>query len=107
MGAVQERGCVGRASSPITPRPEHFPFWSTGRLEAVKRVDVFARASGNVTVGQIGSAVRDALGTVGLGPLKGTSLTELPAAPLDAFPLAFSTNAVDDVWLAVTWGAAA
>ncbi|MGE3141673.1 MAG: insecticidal toxin protein, partial [Thermoleophilia bacterium] len=70
----------------IAPRPEHYPFWSAGRLQAVRRIDIFAAVAGNITVGLAGSAVRDALGGVGLGDLKGTRLTETPAAPTDPIP---------------------
>ncbi|MGE3137903.1 MAG: hypothetical protein AB7I08_00005, partial [Thermoleophilia bacterium] len=63
--------------------------------------------AGNITVGLAGSAVRDALGGVGLGDLKGTRLTETPAAPTDPIPLEFSRNTPTDVWVAVTWGAPA
>ncbi len=87
----------------ITPRAEHFPFWSSGRLGEVKRADVFAKAAAAISVGLAGST-RDALGNVGLGPVKGARLGETPAAPTDPFALEFSKNAVDDVWLAVTWG---
>ena len=99
-------GPATNARLSFTPRAERYPFWSVGRLEAVKRVDVFARATGSLTIGAVGSTVRDSFGSAGLGQLKGTRLTEPPATPTDPFGLELSRSAVDELWLAVTWGAA-
>jgi hypothetical protein len=91
---------------PAPFRAERYPFWSVGRLGAVKRVDVFAKATGSVTIGAVGSTVRDSLGAVGLGPLKGTRLSETPATPTDPYALELSRTTIDELWLAVSWGAA-
>jgi hypothetical protein len=100
-------GAATDAGLTITPRAEHFPFWSTGRLQQVKRIDVFAKTSSSITVGLFGSTVRDALGNVGLSQVKGSRLTETPAAPTDPVALVLSRNTVDDLWLAITWGKSA
>ena len=88
----------------ITPRKEHFPFWSQGRLGAIKRMELFAKTPSALNVGIPGGSVQDTFGTVGLGQIKGTKLSGPPASPTDPLALQFSNNTPEELWLAVTWG---
>jgi Tc toxin complex TcA C-terminal TcB-binding domain len=103
-------------------REEHYPFWSRGRVEVTKRVDVFARAtkdtkneiefSGKLDdSGDLDSTVKDKL-------VKDPAFPGLRAGKLDKVPLPkpihlgaeekftifFSDNSMDNLWIALTWG---
>ena len=101
-----------RFTIPVNLRPEHYPYWSQGRLTSVTRVDllarsvkpsldVFDRADANDAASK-----KDALAKVpAMGGVLSGRLTNvpLPAAPVGSFTLAFDDRSVDDVWMLVTW----
>ncbi len=93
-------------------REEHYPFWSQDRLQIVKQVELFARSSkdiGSLVVfdNQTADAERDSLdknqtlGNLLVGKL---SSIELPTRPVGDLTLFFADKALEDLWIAVTWG---
>jgi hypothetical protein len=92
----------------FTMRPEHYPFWSQGRLQAVLGVDFYANSSKDVQIsdtpdgtGNNDSLVRDdSLGGLRSGILKNIALPQ----PIGAWAFYLSDNSMDDLWLAVAWG---
>jgi hypothetical protein len=91
-------------------REEHYPFWSRGRVESVRRVDIFARTdqnnvqiAGNVEGdGARDTLVRDAsLADLRAGRL--TNITPLPS-PVGQFTLFFNDNSMEELWVALAWG---
>ena len=97
-------------------RNEHYPYWSRGRLNTVKRVDVLARASADPppnslemadAAGDGGAVKKDqlvkdvAMGNLFIGRLNNVPLPAKPAGELKLF---LDSNALSDLWLAVTWG---
>ena len=110
---VKIKGAIQTATLDLELRQEHFPFWSQGRLEAVKRMDLFAEASQTVEIADAPdgtgkhSLVKDtSLGGLWRGQLTPTDLPQIdPKAPLSIkFSLHFTHNSLEDLWLAVTWG---
>jgi hypothetical protein len=101
----------------ITLRPEHYPYWSQGRLAAVARLDILARSSDIPVPATL--AVADRADKTDTGTLtdtlvknktvgnlltgKLTAIT-LPAKPTGEVKLYFDHNRLADLWLAVTWG---
>lgn len=98
---------------------EHFPFWSKGWIEAVTRVDFFAKTdkkSVEITEQSDGGGHKVtlsqdiALGNLITGKLPKELLTPLSLEPLNAdrrsfkIILYFSDNSMEDLWLALTWG---
>lgn len=101
----------GRYELTLTLRPEHYSFWSRGRLNKIHRMEILARHSDDST----GSVqVRVASGTTSLdldirrdqtfGNLLMGTLTDINIQPVGTLTLSFNTNAIEDIWLAVTWG---
>jgi len=102
----------------LNPGPEHYPFWSQGRLVGVERVELFARSTKSTVPGSMdvfgandkadlsskkGTLVKDvALG----GLLCGTLTDDLPATPVSVLNLYFDSNELADLWIAVTWSGA-
>jgi hypothetical protein len=93
----------------ITLREEHYPFWSIGRLEAVRAATLFARTTATAVTlceqsdggGNQDSLVKDDT----LGGLRIGALTNIPLpAPLGQVELYLDDNAIEDLWLAVAWG---
>lgn len=90
---------------------EHYPFWSRGNLEAVKRLDLFAsmaKSNFDVVYKSDGTGDKDALvKDPSLGDLLAGTLTHAPfAAPTGKLSLYLSDNSMKDLWLAVRWGKA-
>lgn len=110
-----------RHSLALALRPEHYPFWSQGRLGSVHRVDILARSSRAPVPARLeifGLAERP--GPAGLpeptdvleleptlgGLLAGELKTgSRPARPDDALKLFFTDTEISDLWVAVRWGA--
>ena len=108
----QTPGANQRFELKINLRPEHYPFWSQGRLNKVVRVDILARSiqdrmdifdSADITdITKKGTLTKDAAP----GALLSVLLTAgLPAKPDGAMQLFFDTKALADLWIAVSWGA--
>ncbi|AFZ22071.1 Tc toxin subunit A-related protein [Allocoleopsis franciscana] len=92
-------------------RAEHYPFWSQGHLEAVKRLDFFAETVKNtvdISTNADGTGSKDSLlKDAGLGNLRTGKLTNIPLpAPISQFTLYFNDNSMEELWLAVRWGKA-
>lgn len=101
-------------AGPVAPltfkmRPEHYPFWSTGRLQAVLGVTLYAQSSKDLTLSDAadGTGHQDSLttddslsGGMRSGQLKNIALP----APTGPWSFYFSDNSLDDLWIAVMWG---
>jgi hypothetical protein len=101
----------------LTLRPEHYPYWSRGRVNAVERVDILARSTKapvpggtDVHSGATGPTNKEALvrdskfGNLLVGRLgtPGTGIP-VPGSPTGEIKLFFDDKAIGDLWLAVTW----
>ena len=92
--------------------PEHYPFWSQGRLETVKRVDVIAKTdktSIDITEKADGTGNKDPLQDRSVkGLLMGKLENLAPSSPVSSadkpLKLHFNDNTMEDLWLALTWG---
>lgn len=89
-------------------RQEHFPYWSKGRLEAIKRVDLFTKGDISAFEPQVTAEVTK------YGP-NGAEEKETPAQLTNIhlpdqfslkFKLRFSDNSMEDLWVALAWGKA-
>ncbi len=100
----------------ITLRPEHYPFWSQGRLNSVARVDLLARSSANMlNIADKSDALEPAFtlvkeGELLVGQLPPAMRPEKPMVLDDAAWLTLYIDAGDvtriaDLWVGVTWGA--
>jgi hypothetical protein len=100
----------------LTFRPEHYPFWSQGRLNSVARVDLLARSTATPVPGGVdvadkadkndATAMKDPLARdAALGNLLVGKLAKigLPAKPAGELKLFIDTKALADLWVAVTW----
>jgi Tc toxin complex TcA C-terminal TcB-binding domain len=91
-------------------RDEHYPFWSRGRREAIRRAELFIDGAASSVLlfekpdrtGQQ-SAIAGKLGDLVTGSIH--EKAPLPA-PVGPWQLYFDTNAFSDLWIALTWGAA-
>jgi hypothetical protein len=101
----------------VNLRTEHYPFWSQpSLLNKVVTVELLAQNASNVTATTIhvfGSQDKHVTTTIGtlttttdsvFGDLLHGSLTAgIPAKPDQELKLFFETNAMTDLWVAVTW----
>jgi hypothetical protein len=106
---VKIEGEIKTAPLTLNLRPEHYPFWSQGRLEAVKRVDFFAKTVKNVvdiSTNADGTGSKDTLiKDPSFGDLRVGKLTNIPLpAPISKFTLYFNDNSMEDLWLTLVWG---
>ncbi|MEJ7870615.1 MAG: hypothetical protein WKF67_00015 [Rubrobacteraceae bacterium] len=107
--SVKIEGATKVAELALDLREEHYPFWSRGRLEAVKRVDLYAKIVKNsveVEDTPDGTGNKDTLvKDTSLGNLLAGKLTNIPLpAPRGKFTLYFNDNSMQDLWLALAWG---
>jgi Tc toxin complex TcA C-terminal TcB-binding domain len=97
----------------LTLRPEHYPFWSQGNLEIIKRADLFVKTQKAVKItykadgsGDENSLVKDK----SLGDLWSGQLSKLPTSTkpvsteIEKFTLYLNHKSMEDIWLALTWG---
>jgi hypothetical protein len=105
---VQLGSATPAAELTLNIREEHYPFWSQGRLEAVKRADFFAKTDKNsveVTDKPDGTGNKDILKDPSFGDLRAGKLTNIPLpTPTGKFTVYFNDNSMEDLWLALTWG---
>jgi len=112
----QAPGANQRYELTIDLRPEHYPLWGMGRLNSVTRVDILARSTQDPVPGSIevadkadkndAAAKKDPLPKdSSLGDLLVGNLSNigLPAKPDGQLRLFFDLNALNDLWIAVTW----
>lgn len=100
-------------------RAEHYPFWSQGRLEEVKRLDFLARTGRNGIVvaatpdvpppGDDASRVAelvqdDTLGGLRVGKLKDSARPAPVSGEDQPFTTYFANREIEDLWMAVRWG---
>jgi hypothetical protein len=113
--AVPEPGRLHALS--VELRPEHYPYWSRGRLNTVAGVGVLARSARDplppdLTIADHAdrtdaSAARDtltavaALGGIYVGPLRNIAV---PASPTGRMTLFFDDNLFSELFIAVGWG---
>lgn len=95
----------------LTLREEHYPFWSAGHVQEVRRLDLFAETEKNtVTVsdGPDGTGNKDTLvKDRSMGDLRIGKLTNVPLpAPIGPFTLNVDDNSMSDLWLTLSWGQA-
>ena len=102
-------------------RDEHYPFWSKGRLNKVKRLDLLARSSATSVPARLdifqnaapdntkkGSLAKDAtLGNLLIGALTDLKLKQpdgnLEDKPTGELKFFLEKKDLRDLWLAVTW----
>lgn len=88
-------------------QPEHYPFWSKGRLGAVKSAGLYAKTSESsveVTENGDGTGKKDTLRTR-LGNLVTGPLTKnQPQSPTGNLTLYFNDKSMEDLWLVLAWG---
>jgi hypothetical protein len=97
-------------------REEHYPFWSRGILESIKRVDIYARsAKASVEVatqpdgtGKVPLVPDASLGNLKAGKLENATTTnpagESTTSPVGKFTLYLKDQTITDLWLALAWG---
>ena len=108
--AVEIKGDTKTAELALELRAEHYPYWSRGRLEEIRGFELFARATGTAAI---------EIATAPNGQGNGGKLDHIPPLRLHAGELAspptnptgpvkalFKSNAMKDLWIAVTWGKA-
>ncbi|HEY7036186.1 MAG TPA: hypothetical protein VH482_32935 [Thermomicrobiales bacterium] len=110
----QDAGPGGRFALSLNLRPEHYPFWSQGRLDSVARVELWARSAqdhppATLDVFTAADALPAAANTLTKAPELGGVLvgklsdTDLPASPVGDLKLYFADKTLGDLWVAVTW----
>lgn len=89
-------------------RPEHYPFWSKGRLNKIARLEVIAQGDDSlnkVTVFQNPEQQWNI--TLSKDPTtslyRGTLTPGEGMIPTGKLNFSFSTNAIDNLWIAITW----
>lgn len=119
---VKITGATKAAELTLKLREEHYPFWSRGRVEVTKRMDVFARATKDTKneiefssklddAGDLDPTVKDKLvkDPAFLG-LRAGKLDKVPlpkpihSEPEEKFTIFFNDNSMDNLWIALTWG---
>jgi hypothetical protein len=93
----------------IDLREEHYPFWSRGKLEVIKQVDLYARtakASVEITTQPDGTGPKDSLvPDTSLGMLRVGRLNNIPLPqPIGTFTLYLGDQTITDLWLGFAWG---
>jgi hypothetical protein len=97
-------------------RPEHYPFWSQGRLNSVTQVDILSRSTKDPVPASLdvfdkadktdATAQKDTLTKdTAMGNLLVGKFTHigLPATPAGDMNLFFEDKEMADLWIAVTW----
>jgi Tc toxin complex TcA C-terminal TcB-binding domain len=110
--STEIKGAVKTASLSLIFRPQHYPFWSQDRLGTVKKTELIAKTKtpGPVTLTKNEDASGDENDALNRDPsrvdlLRAVLVKNMPAAPLGPWTLHFTSNAIDDLWVALTWGA--
>lgn len=88
----------------IELRTEHYPFWAASFVESIERIGIFARTTSEDIMVSYAQENKVTLAAP-LGDLRFATLTGTPLPPpTGKLALAFSTDSMDDLWLAVTFG---
>lgn len=107
---VAGAGSVAELS--LTLREEHYPFWSKGNVETIKRADLFVDTKETVSISYKADGTEtQALGNdSSFGNLRAGKLANLPSSikPIskmdEKFTLYFTDQSMKDIWLAIAWG---
>jgi Tc toxin complex TcA C-terminal TcB-binding domain len=120
--SVQIGSATNAAELTLRLREEHYPFWSRGRVEVTKRVDLFARATKDTkneigvssqldNAGDLDSTVKDnmvkdpAFPGLRVGKLDKVPLPKsIHSAPEEKFTIFLDDNSMGDLWIALYWG---
>ena len=104
---IQIKGETKSATLTLNLREEHYPFWSKGRVEITKRMELVAKTEvGDIAVVyKVGSnenqiTLDSKLGKMKTGKFKDNQLPK----PIGSFALNFNNNSIDDLWLIIIWG---
>lgn len=113
---TQVPGVNQRYELKLDLRPEHYPFWSRGKLNGVSRVDILARSTATPPPGSFDiadkaskddvTAEKDTLKKdTSLGDLLVGKLANiaLPSSPVATLKLYIDDKTLSDLWIAVTW----
>jgi len=115
--ATKIEGDVKTAELSLELRPEHYPFWSRGRLQTVEHASLIARVGEQpdvivLTKNADGSGSSDELRrppadqhieSLLMGPLEDLAPASPVSVPGQPLKLYFKSNAMTDLWLAITW----
>jgi Tc toxin complex TcA C-terminal TcB-binding domain len=100
---------VTTAELSLNLRPEHYPFWSQHNLTAVKRIDCLAQSTKDIEVASNAAGTENKMTLAKNASLGNLRTAKLPDAilpsPIGPFTLHFNDNSMEDLWLAVSWGA--
>jgi hypothetical protein len=112
----QTPGVNQRFELALNLRPEHYPFWSQGRLNSVLRVDLLARSTKDPVPGSLDVFAKPAqndattsarlakdaaLDNLLVGKL---SQISLPPSKVSEVKFFLEDREIGDLWVAVTWG---
>lgn len=102
----QEPEANKRYELALNLRSEHYPFWSKGRLNSSKRVDILARSP--ATSLDVFEKTEDMMAKCSLAkmPNFGDLLIgklSWETKPLGEFKVFFEDRTMEDLWIAVTW----
>ena len=99
-----------RRSLSVTLRPEHYPYWSQGRLKKVAGITFVVEGSTEVSIELFNVATGGtAISTPARDPARGQLLVgvldaaSLPATPLTTLKFFFPNKPLTDLWLGVEW----
>lgn len=103
----QQSSDTSPAELNIDLAPQHYPFWSQGKLNSVIKAEIYAKATlASLVVAKKsdGSGTQDAItereGTL----LKGELTNNKPQFPTGALTLYLGDNSMEDLWLLIIWG---
>jgi hypothetical protein len=108
FASVQLGGGVTFAPLTLTLLPQHYPYWSTGRLGSIHSARLFADAKQDIHVSLVadGSNPDTLVGDPSLGGMRtGALATAKLPAPTGQWTIYLDNNATDDLFIALAWGA--
>jgi hypothetical protein len=87
-------------------REEHYPFWSKGRLDKVKAVDIYAKTNkSNLEASGDAAGQKDPF-VDALPGVKRCSFAKIPQPqPTGTFTVNLNDTSMDELWIAVAWAA--
>lgn len=109
---VKIGGAITDAELTLDIREEHFPYWSKGRLDSIKKRIFYSQGSTGVVMqtssnNEVEVLTQEPDGTTTKETLAASESIVLPKPP-NKFMLRlkprFNGNLMEDLWLAVTWG---
>lgn len=110
--SVKIGGAITDAELTLDIREEHFPYWSKGRLDSIKKRIFYIQGSTGVVMqtpsnNEVEVLTQEPDGTTTKETLAAPESIVLPKPP-NKFTLTlkprFNRNSMEDLWLAVTWG---